>query len=104
MSHSPKQSSELEHRRLLKLAREYRSQGYDVTLHPTPDELPTPLADCSVDLVASSEEKTIAAEVRTKENLKLNGTEDIRRIAESVQQVPGWEFELVITNSRKKAG
>ncbi|NJO43465.1 MAG: hypothetical protein HC865_23500 [Cyanobacteria bacterium RU_5_0] len=92
----------LEHRRLLKLAREYRQKGYQVTLHPSPEELPPPLADCSLDLVAVSDTRVVAAEVRSRETLTLNGTEDLRRISESVQQLPGWEFELIVTNSRKK--
>jgi hypothetical protein len=101
MTHQDAQNA-LEYRRLLKLAREYRKKGYSVTLHPSPDELPPPLANCSLDLVARSDTKTVVAEVRTKENLTLNGSEDLRRISESVHQLPGWEFELVITNPRKK--
>jgi hypothetical protein len=92
----------LEHQRLLRLAREYRQQGYQVTLHPAPEQLPPSLANCSLDLLAVSDTKVVAAEVRTKENLTLNGAEDLRRISESVQRLPGWEFELVITNARRK--
>lgn len=92
----------LEHQRLLRLAREYRQQGYHVTLHPSPEQLPPSLANCSLDLLAVSDTRVVAAEVRTKENLTLNGSEDLRRISESIQQLPGWEFELVITNTRKK--
>lgn len=92
----------LEHRRLLRLAREYRQRGYHVILHPLPEQLPSSLAHCSIDLVAKNGNKTVAAEVRTKENLTLNGSEDLRRISESVQNLPGWEFELVITNPRKR--
>lgn len=93
----------LEHQRLLRLAREYRQKGYHVTLHPSPEQLPPSLSNCSLDLLAVSETKVVAAEVRTKENLTLNGSEDLRRISESVQSIPGWEFELVITNARKKS-
>ncbi|MDX2213155.1 MAG: hypothetical protein SFY66_07685 [Oculatellaceae cyanobacterium bins.114] len=92
----------LEHRRLLRLAREYRQRGYDVILHPLPEQLPPSLASCSLDLVARNGSKVVAAEVRTKENLTLNGSEDLRRISESVQKLPGWEFELVITNPRRR--
>lgn len=91
----------LEHQRLLRLAREYRQQGYRVTLNPSPEQLPPSLANCSLDLLAVSDTKVVAAEVRTKENLTLNGSEDLRRISESVQSLPGWEFELVVTNARK---
>ena len=93
----------LERRRLLKLAREYRQQGYEVIINPPPEKLPPVLADCSLDLIAINGKKVVAAEVRTKENLTLNGSEDLRRISQSVEKLPDWEFELVITNSRQKS-
>jgi Holliday junction resolvase len=93
----------LEHRRLLKLAREYREKGYCVTIYPSSDKLPPVLADCSLDLIAVNGSNVVAAEVRSRENLNLNGSQDLCRISQSVQQLPGWEFELVITNARKKS-
>jgi hypothetical protein len=99
----PEYQNQLEHQRLLRLAREYRQKGYVVTLHPSPDDLPSTLSKCSFDLIAKGEGKTIAVEVRTKENLTLNGSEDLRQLTNLVQQIPGWEFELVVTNPRKKA-
>lgn len=93
----------LQHQRLVKLAREYRNKGYKVTLHPRAEDLPPKLADCSFDLIAASEDKVIVAEVRTRETLTLNGSEDLQRMTELVKQVPGYEFELVITNPRSSA-
>ncbi|MBW4581259.1 MAG: hypothetical protein KME42_16950 [Tildeniella nuda ZEHNDER 1965/U140] len=95
--------NQLERRRLLQLAREYRQQGYTVTLYPSSEELPPALADCALDLIAKSASKTVVVEVRTRENLTLNGSEDLRTLTKRVQQVPGWEFELVVTNPRKHA-
>ena len=93
----------LEHQRVLKLAREYRREGYQVTLYPEPNELPSSLADCSLDLVATKDQQAIAAKVRTRKTLTHNGSEDLRRITESIHNIPGWEFELVVTNARKKS-
>lgn len=93
----------LEHQRLLRLAREYRQQGYEVTLYPSSEELPPALANCALDLIARSTAKTVVVEVRTRENLTLNGAEDLRTLTKQVQQVPGWEFELVVTNPRRQA-
>jgi hypothetical protein len=42
-------------------------------------------------------------EVRSRDNLTLNGNKDLQRITEMVRQVPGWELELVVTNPRKRA-
>ena len=93
----------LERRRLLKLAKEYRQQGYEVTINPSPEKLPSVLADCSLDLIAVNGKKVIAAEVRTKDNLTLNGSEDLRRISKSLEKLPNWELELVITNERRNS-
>jgi hypothetical protein len=92
-----------EHRRVLSLAREYRQHGYDVTVYPQAEQLPAALAQCPFDLIARGVERVVAVEVRTRENLTLNGMEDLRRMTEKVNQVPGWDFELVVTNPRRKA-
>ncbi|MEM9117201.1 MAG: hypothetical protein AAGD09_04885 [Cyanobacteria bacterium P01_F01_bin.56] len=99
MSYRNHQSS-LEHRRVLKLAREYRSEGYDVTVYPQATELPETLSKCPLDLIAKGADKVIAIEVRTRESLTLNGFEDLRRIAEKIKDMPDWIFELVVTNPR----
>ncbi len=96
----PKHQSRLEHRRVLSLAREYRNEGYEVTVYPKAEELPAAIASYPLDLVVRGEDKTIAVEVRTRETLTLNGSEDLRRMAESIRQLPGWIFELVVTNPR----
>jgi hypothetical protein len=93
----------LEHRRILRLAREYRRHGYDVTVYPESEQLPSALAKYPFDLIAKTDDRVIAVEVRTRENLTLNGLEDLRRMTEKVSQIPGWDFELVVTNPRPKA-
>lgn len=92
----------LEHKRVLKLAREYREQGYSVCIYPSADKLPSKLADCSLDLIAKNGEKVVAANVRSRESLSLNGSLSLLKISECVKEIPGWEFELVVTNARKK--
>jgi hypothetical protein len=99
----PKHQTSSEYRRLLKLAREYRQSGYCVTLNPSAAELPPQLANCPFDLIAKGNGKSIAVEVRNKENLTLNGSEDLRRMTDLIDQTPGWELELVITNPRRRS-
>lgn len=93
--------SPLEHRRVLNLAREYRNEGYEVTLYPSAKELPEALSQYCLDLIARGTDQVIAVEVRTRESLTLKGFDDLSQIAESVKQIPGWMFELVVTNPRK---
>ncbi|NJM24097.1 MAG: hypothetical protein HC787_10060 [Nostocaceae cyanobacterium CSU_2_110] len=92
----------LEYQRLLKLAREYRQQGYSVSIYPPANELPPALADCSLDLIAMNGNKVVVANVRSRETLSLNGSQNLHQIIKSVRELPDWEFELVVTNSRKK--
>lgn len=92
----------IEHKRLLKLAREYREQGYSVSIYPSSDKLPATLANYSLDLIAVNANKVVAANVRSRDTLGLNGSQNLIKISESIEKLPGWEFELVVTNSRKK--
>jgi REase_AHJR-like len=92
----------LEHKRVLKLAREYREQGYSVCIYPSSDELPAKLVDCSLDLIAQNGSKVVATNVRSRESLSSNGSLSLIKISEIIQEIPGWEFELVVTNTRKK--
>jgi hypothetical protein len=92
----------LEHRRLLKLAREYRQAGYGVVLYPDNADLPEGLQGCLVGLIAKNNEEVVVADVRSRETLTLNGSADLRRLAEKVQTLPGWRFNLVVTNPRPR--
>lgn len=94
--------SPLEHRRLLRLAREYDRAGYDVLLYPSDDVLPTVLQGCSIGLMAQGQDEVVIADVRSRQNLTLNGSADLRRLAEKVETLPGWRFNLVVTNPRNK--
>jgi REase_AHJR-like len=100
---SPGSDDQLEQQRLLRLAKEYRSKGYTVVINPSSTDLPSALASCSLGLIAKNEAKTIAVEVRTRDSLTLNGSRDLRQIADKVHEIPNWEFELVVTNPRKKS-
>jgi hypothetical protein len=98
----PRSETPIEHRRLLSVAREYRQKGYQVIVHPSPDHLPPAFSKCPIDMIAEGEGRKIAVEIRNRENLTLNGSEDLRRMTTLVEQEPGWEFELVVTNPRPK--
>ena len=98
----PRSETPIEHRRLLSVAREYRQKGYRVVVHPAPSELPLALSKCPIDMIAEGEGRKIAVEIRNRENLTLNGSEDLRRMTTLIEQEPGWEFELVVTNPRSR--
>ena len=90
----------IEHRRVLKLAREYRQKGYQVTLYPSSQDTPPILADCALSLIAKCGAKTVAVAVRTRETLTQTRDKDLCRISQRVQKLSGWAFDLVVTNPR----
>ena len=96
-------NTNLVHSRLTRLAREYRQRGYQVILHPSSENLPQGLSDFSFDLIAkrNGSDKVIAAVVRTRQTLALNGPHDLRRMTERIEQQPNWDLELIITNPRR---
>lgn len=101
MNKSRSVKTPLEHRRLVRLAREYDRAGYEVLIYPDDESLPESLQGCLIGLMAKGQEETIVADVRSRPNLMLNGSADLRRLAEKVEALPGWQFNLVVTNPRQ---
>jgi uncharacterized protein YutE (UPF0331/DUF86 family) len=87
-----------ERERLLKLAEEYRNKGYEVLLHPNPEELPNFLRSYRPDMIVRRGEESVIIEVRSRFSLKSTSTQYLRNLAQVVEQHPGWRFELVMTN------
>lgn len=88
----------LENKRLLKVAREYEQQGYQVVRRPEQAELPDFLAGLTPDLIAYGTEENVVVEVRSRAT--LSGAEDLTPLASAVNAVPGWRLDLVVTNPR----
>ncbi len=93
--------TELERRRLLELAREYRKRGYDVITEPTKEQLPDFLATLQPDMIARNEQENVVFEVKSQQT--LSASPELKDIAQAVQGKKGWRFELVVTNPRDKA-
>lgn len=89
-----------EHQRLLEVAREYRRQGYEVTLSPTQEQLPDFLADFQLDMIASHPQEKVIVEVRSQESLRQ--APELDAIAKAVQGKANWRFELVVTNPKEQ--
>ena len=87
---------ELEHRRLLEIAREYEGKGYRVELEPL--SFSPAFGEVRPDLVAISEEDSVVVEVVSKPSMK--NRERLERLAKAVETMPGWRFELVVTNPK----
>jgi Holliday junction resolvase len=94
--------TELERRRLLELAREYRKLGYDVITQPDKDQLPDFLAMLQPDMIASNQQENVVFEVKSQRT--LTASTELKDIAIAIQGKKGWRFELVVTNPREKDG
>ncbi|MEL6223781.1 MAG: hypothetical protein AAFR31_14200 [Cyanobacteria bacterium J06627_8] len=97
----PREHTKSEYESLLGIAEEYQGQGYAVSIAPPAQSLPIGLAGYPIDLIASRDDHTVAVSVRDKKGLTRGGQEDLREITKRVNQQPGWEFELVVTESEE---
>jgi hypothetical protein len=79
------------------VAEQYRAEGYEVTLHPSGDQVPPFAAPFYPDILARKGPEHVL--VRVKEGQEdLQRDEDASRMAEVVNSQPGWRFDLVVLN------
>jgi len=91
-------SATLERERLLQLAEEYRNQGYEVYFHPSLEDLPNFLKNYRPDMIARRGNEAVIIEVKSRRSLSSSSRQYLQNLAQSVEQHPGWRFELVMTN------
>jgi hypothetical protein len=87
-----------EKKRLTEVAEEYRKRGYTVYEQPMSSELPGNLRGFRPDLMAVTEHDFVVVEVRTRAN--LSDEPRLAALAEAVNRMPGWRFELVAATDR----
>jgi hypothetical protein len=94
--------SEREHRRLARVASEYRERGYEVKLQPPPTGLPDFLRGLQPDLVATGRGESVVVEI-TERN-EFDSEQGVRTIEAAVRDRPGRRFELIIVGSEFDRG
>ncbi|AWN51691.1 hypothetical protein [Methylobacterium sp. 17Sr1-1] len=90
----PKSDRSAEIRAQKRIARQYRSLGYDVVERPEPRQLPDFMRDTAPDLVAHSATDNVVVEI--KRHATLKGSNDLVGLAERVSGRPDWRFELIV--------
>ncbi len=83
-----------ERQRARAIAEEYRSKGYEVIEEPSPEQLPEFLAGYHPDLLARKGDEAIVVEVKSRSSLAKEP--QIRDLAQLLQTMPHWHFELVV--------
>jgi hypothetical protein len=80
-----------------RVAEDYRRRGYDVQVEPGPNALPEFLRDFHPDLIARKPGESVVVEVKV--GTQTSVAEQLREIAERVNQQPGWRFSLVFADA-----
>lgn len=88
----------IERERLLKLAEEYRDKGYEISFHPSSEELPDFLKNYRPDMIVRREDEAVVIEVKSRLSLNSSSTQYLKSLAQEIEQHSGWRFELVMTN------
>ncbi|MDX2272201.1 MAG: hypothetical protein NW237_09685 [Cyanobacteriota bacterium] len=91
-------TANLERERLLQLAEKYRNKGYEISFHPKPEDLPDFLQDYHPDMIVRQGNEAVIIEVKSRHSLNSSTGQYLQNLAQSVEQHPGWRFELVMTN------
>jgi hypothetical protein len=81
-------------RRLRTIAKEFEEQGYQTVVDPDPDLLPPNLVDFHPDLLAKGDHESVVVEVKRQPDLASEPRID--ELAEAIEELPGWRFELVV--------
>ena len=79
-----------------RVARKYKTLGYEVQENPGAELLPDFMRGVSPDIVARSSSDNVVIEV--KQHASLKGSNDLVGIAERVSGHPDWRFELVVVD------
>lgn len=91
-------TANLERERLLQLAEEYRDKGYEISFHPNLEDLPDFLRNYRPDMIVRRGDEAVIIEVKSRHSLNSSSRQYLQNLAKSVEQHPGWRFELVMTN------
>jgi hypothetical protein len=90
-------------RRARKAAQEFTSKGYQVDLNADREALPDPLGSYQPHLLAQNDQDTVLVEFTSTPDL-LAESDRFLQIALAVQALPGWRFELRVSNAKSPAG
>ncbi len=88
----------VEREELLKIAEQYRNQGYEVSIHPSVENLPDFLKNYRPDLVVRRKNEAAVIEVKSRSSLDSSSRQYLRHLAQIIEENPGWQFKLVMRN------
>lgn len=88
---------------LLKLADNYRRQGYKIVLRPDSKQLPDFLENYHPAMLLRRGNEKVIVEVTSRLALNSSSAQNLRSLAKAIKQHSEWRFELVMTNPEETA-
>lgn len=82
---------------LVRIAKQYRDEGYVIVTHPDADHLPAFAADFGVDILATRGDERVLVQVK-QDRAALEADPNLPARAEITNAQPGWRYDLVILN------
>jgi hypothetical protein len=92
------QEETVEKAAILKLTEEYRSKGYEIFAHPSPEDLPDFLKNYRPDMIVKGQHEAVVIAVKSRYSRYSSPQQNLQGLAQVVEQHPGWRFELVMAN------
>jgi uncharacterized protein YutE (UPF0331/DUF86 family) len=83
------------------VASQYRSEGYQVAVHPNASQAPPFAAGLLVDLLATRGDEHVVVLVKESAEALRKDPQSLR-IAEAVNAQPGWRFDVVVLNGSSR--
>jgi REase_AHJR-like len=99
-SNSPSNVMELDS--ISNIANRYRSEGYEVIVHPEGDDIPPFAHGLRPDMIARKPGESVIVEVKSH-RFDLENSPEVARLAEITNAQPGWRFDLVIAEPESPA-
>ena len=91
------QTVNLAREQLLKVAEDYRNQGYEVAFHPNPDDTPVFLKNYRPDMIVRRGDESVVVQINSASSLN-SSTQYLSSLAEVVEKQQGWRLEFVMIN------
>ena len=92
------QTVNLAREQLLKVAEEYRNQGYEVAFHPNPEDIPVFLKNYRPDMIVRRGDESVVVQINSASSLNSSSTQYLSSLAEVVEKQQGWRLEFVMIN------
>jgi hypothetical protein len=87
--------------RLNYLGERYRSRGFNVVIHPKPEDLPAFAKDFKVEMVATKDDGSVLVAAKDSRS-DFEADAEVARYAEIIDKHPGWQFDVYVLGPERQ--